>query len=226
MDDKTLLHAVTEELEWARHVDASRIVVSVHDGVVHLAGQVRTLAEKKLANRTVWHLEGVVGVRDEIIVQPPLDQRPSDAELALRAEQLLRWDALIPGDAIGVRVEAGVINLTGVVDEPYQRTEAEQRVHQLAGVVHVHNLINVRPKAQAAADLCAKVLRTLSRHSELDSSGIKVDAQQGQVTLSGTVRSFVQRRIAETAAWATPGVNDVVDHLRVQRPASRAVPES
>ncbi len=70
MDDKSIQHAVAEELEWARHVDASRIGVAVHDGVVHLTGLVGTLAEKKAANRSVWHLHGVLGVRDDIEVRP------------------------------------------------------------------------------------------------------------------------------------------------------------
>jgi osmotically-inducible protein OsmY len=34
MDDKALQHAVAEELEWARHVDASHVRVAVREVVV------------------------------------------------------------------------------------------------------------------------------------------------------------------------------------------------
>jgi len=217
MDDRTLRHVVLEELEWTPRIDASDVVVAVHDGVVALSGRVRTLAEKKLANCAVWHLRGVVGVRDDIVVQPLAMHRPPDEELAQRAEQILAWDALVPGGAIGVRAEFGVITLTGTLDEPHLRSEAEQRVHQLAGVVNVDNRIDIRPRAQSAAHLHEKVVRALARHSELDSSAITVDVRDNQVTLSGTVPSFVQRRIAENAAWAAPGVYDVVDRLHVLR---------
>ncbi len=88
MDDKTLQHAVTEELEWARHVDASHIEVAVHDGVVQLAGYVGTLAEKKAANRSVWHLRGIVGVRDDIEVRQATAHQHPDEELARRAQQV------------------------------------------------------------------------------------------------------------------------------------------
>lgn len=219
MDDRTLQHAVAEELAWAPHVDASDITVSVHDGVVHLSGSVRTLAEKKAANRNVWHLRGVAGVRDELLVRLPDAHRHADAELASRAAQLLLWDALIPGQAIAVHCVDGTITLSGTLDGPHLRAEAEQRVQQLAGVVHVDNRIVVRPAADLAMGLREKVLRALARHSELDSSGITVTVSADQVTLGGTVPSFVQRRIAETAAWAAPGVNDVIDHLHVRRPA-------
>ncbi len=219
MDDKTLQHAVAEELEWAPHIDASGVTIAVHDGIVHLAGHVGTLAEKKLANRTVWHLSGVVGVRDAIVVQPPDSHRHSDEELASRAAQLLLWDSLIPGHAIAVSAHGGVITLSGTLDEPHLKAEAEERVHQLAGVVGVDNKIAIRRKRDVASDLRDKVRRALARHSELDSSGIMVEAHEQQVTLSGSVPSFVQRRIAENAAWAAPGVADVVDHMKVHRPA-------
>jgi osmotically-inducible protein OsmY len=91
-------------------------------------------------------------------------------------------------------------------------------------VVRVDNQIVVPPKTDVSSGLRDKVLRALGRHSELDSSGITVAVQDEQVTLSGTVHSFVQRRIAENAAWATPGVNDVVDRMRVHRSASAQRP--
>ncbi len=222
MDDRTLRHAVAEELEWAPHVDASEISVAVHDGVVQLSGSVRTLAEKKAANRNVWHLRGVVGVRDELVVRPTDAHRHADAELASRAAQLLLWDSLIPGHAIAVACHNGTLVLTGTLDEPHLRAEAEQRVQLLAGVVGVDNRIVIRPKPDQATDLRDKVLRALARHSELDSTGITVAVSDGQVTLGGTVPSFVQRRIAETAAWAAPGVTDVIDHMHVKRPVAGA----
>ncbi|HQT75750.1 MAG TPA: BON domain-containing protein [Rhodopila sp.] len=215
MDDKALQHAVTEELEWAPHVDASRIQVAVHDGVVHLSGHVASLTEKKAANRTIWHLEGVTGVRDDIVVQPAEADRHADEELSRRARQVLDWDAIIPASQIGVATEGGVITLSGTVDEAYQRAEAEQRVQHLAGVVHVENRIVIRPRPEVTAEVGKHVRRALERHSELDSSRIVVDVQGSNVTLSGKVPSYTQRRIAENAAWAAPGVDEVMDLLQV-----------
>jgi osmotically-inducible protein OsmY len=222
MDDQSLQHAVVEELTWARHVDAAGITVTVHDGIVSLSGHVRTLSEKRHANRCVWHLQGVIGVRDEIAVQPPEAHRHSDAELTNRAARTLEWDALIPAGAINATAMAGVITLTGTVDEPHFRTEAEERVQQLAGVVRVDNQIVVRAPADVAVGLAEKVRRALVRHSELDSSSITVEVRGEQVTLTGSVPSFVQRRIAVNAAWAAPGVIDVVDRLQVHRTAQGA----
>jgi osmotically-inducible protein OsmY len=42
-----------------------------------------------------------------------------------------------------------------------------------------------------------------------------VQANEGRVTLSGTVRSWVERQDAVNAAWSAPGVMNVVDQIRV-----------
>jgi len=44
---------------------------------------------------------------------------------------------------------------------------------------------------------------------------IRVSVERGEVTLSGDVSSSVVRHGADDDAWATPGVVDVHNHLRV-----------
>lgn len=44
---------------------------------------------------------------------------------------------------------------------------------------------------------------------------IKVGVAEGVVTLEGVVTSSVARRAADDDAWATPGVRDVNNHIRV-----------
>ena len=71
-------------------------------GVVHLTGLVGTLAEKKAANRSVWHLHGVLGVRDDIKVRRSAAHQHPDEEIASRACQVLLWDPLeFPGRKSG-----------------------------------------------------------------------------------------------------------------------------
>ncbi|MDA8248855.1 MAG: BON domain-containing protein [Rhodospirillales bacterium] len=215
-DDAWMARAVAEELEWAPHVDAAHIHVSVQDGIVHLTGHVRTLVEKKAAERTVWHVAGVRGIAADLEIRRPAAHLHSDDEIARRAADVLDWDAQIPNTEIKVQVEGGVVTLLGAVDWQYQRAQAEARVQQLAGVVAVDNRIVVRAVPTAADEVHEQVLRALRRHAEIDASGIAVEVQGGCVTLTGHVPSFAQRRIAETAAWSARGVTDVIDHVRVE----------
>jgi osmotically-inducible protein OsmY len=220
-DDQWIERAVTEELEWAPHVDATHVRVAVRDGVVHLTGRVGSLAEKKAAERTVRHVSGVKGITDDLEVVRPATHMLDDAEIARRAANILAWDAQTAGADIRVEVRDGVVALTGTVAQHYQRAEAEALVQRLAGVIAVENRIAVRTSPTAVAGTRENVLRALRRHAELDASAIEVEVADGRVTLSGHVPTFTQRHIAENAAWAAQGVNEVIDNLRVDHVRTR-----
>lgn len=216
MDDQALQHAVAEELEWAPHVDASRITVAVRDGIVRLGGVVGSLAEKHAAERTVWHVRGVTGLVEEIEVRLAPGRRHSDEEIAERVQSVLRWDAQIPDARLRIMVEDGLVTLMGTLDWQYQKEEAEARVRQLEGVLGVANEITVQPGA-TAADTAEQVRRALARHAELDAGRISVMVDGATVVLTGTVRSLTARRTAENAAWSARGVAAVENRLEVAR---------
>ncbi|MCA7118830.1 MAG: BON domain-containing protein [Acidibrevibacterium sp.] len=213
-DDLVLDGLVREELEWAPHVDATNITVHVRDGIVTLGGFVASYAEKKAAERAVWHVRGVLGLAQDIEVRLNPEARHSDEEIAHRIASILRWDARIPEGRIQVKVEAGVVTLIGAVDWRYQKEDVEARVQPLAGVVAIKNEIVVRPP-RGASNINDAVRRALARHAEIDASRITVVTQGGEVTLAGEVRSLAARRIAENAAWSATGVENVIDRMRV-----------
>lgn len=216
MTDRELRHAVLEELEWAPHVDASGIEIGVGDGVVRLSGRVGTLAEKVRATRTTWHVKGVRGVANEIEVRPPEAHLHSDAELSRRAAAVLSWSAQLPPGRVQAAVRDGVVTLTGEVGWQFQKNLAEDQVRELAGVVAIRNQISMRPAAEAAEEVHAKIIRALARHTDLDAADITTETDGGNVRLSGHVRTHRERRIAENAAWSAPGVTAVENALRVE----------
>jgi hypothetical protein len=55
----------------------------------------------------------------------------------------------------------------------------------------------------------------LTRHGHVDATGVRVEVQDGEVTLEGTVGSRQQKRLAEDAVDAVQGVRDVHNRLRV-----------
>jgi osmotically-inducible protein OsmY len=133
MNDIELQHAIAEELEWAPHVDASHVTVAVSDGIARLTGFVSSLAEKKAAERTVWHIRGVRGLVPEIEVRIPEAQRQADDEIAHRVMSVLRWDTQVPSDRIQIEVEDGVVRLIGSVDSRFQRTRPRNESIVLPG---------------------------------------------------------------------------------------------
>lgn len=60
-----------------------------------------------------------------------------------------------------------------------------------------------------------EVCEILTRHGHVDASGITVEVSNGEVTLSGTVNSRQEKRMAEECLENLSGVRDIHNQLRV-----------
>jgi osmotically-inducible protein OsmY len=217
-DDQTLQTMVVDELAWAPNVDAAHIGVAARDGVVTLSGVVGTLAEKLAAERAAQRVKGVRGIAQEIVVHPPAAHKHADEEIAARALHILRWDVAVPHEQIQVKVEKGVVTLTGWVTHQFQRQAAERDVLRLGGVTRIVNLISVQLAAGQSIDpdiVHQKIENALQRSAELEAMHIGVTVSGHRATLRGKVKSWWESRTAESAAWSAPGVTEVDNQLVV-----------
>ena len=87
-------------------------------------------------------------------------------------------------------------------------------MRRIKGLKGVSNMIQLKPHAQPS-EIKRKIQEAFRRNAEVDSNRIIVEADGSVVTLKGTVRSWVEREEAERAAWAAPGVTNVVDQVVV-----------
>jgi osmotically-inducible protein OsmY len=78
----------------------------------------------------------------------------------------------------------------------------------------VTNVITVKPKVQPT-ELKRKIQEAFKRNAELDANRIEVEANGSEVTLKGTVRSWIEREEAERVAWSAPGITKVEDRIVV-----------
>ncbi|MEA2351573.1 MAG: hypothetical protein QOG86_2514 [Thermoleophilaceae bacterium] len=65
---------IEEALKRSAEVDASRITVTAEGGTVTLRGRVRSWAEKEQAEKAAWRAPGVFAVKNEIQVDPALQE--------------------------------------------------------------------------------------------------------------------------------------------------------
>ncbi len=215
MDDKQLRQEIIDELDFEPRIDAADIGVAVEDGVATLTGHVRVYNEKVTAIKVVESVRGVRAIADEIEVRPVGSHITADDEIAKRILNTFRWNSSVPEDKIKAIVKKGWVTLEGEVDWHYKSVAAEQAVRRLTGVTGVNNHIKVKP-AVKATEVTERIKKALLRDAELDASGIRVEVLDGTVTLKGKVRYLGERRSAERAAWAAPGVTNVVDQLAIQ----------
>lgn len=216
-EDLQLQQRVIDELEFEPQVDAAHIGVSVRDGVVTLSGHVSSFVEKFAAERTVRRVKGVRAVAQELEVRLPSEAKTADDEIAARAARILNWDVAVPHGRISIKVEHGIVTLSGEVDWHFQRAEAEYDVRKLSGVKAVINDIIVMPKADAE-NVRAKIRAALERNAEVEANNVTVSVVDGKVTLGGSVNAWTEREAIERAAWSAPGVTHVEDRIELARP--------
>ncbi len=212
--DSKLQRDVIDELHWDPAVGSAEIGVASRNGVITLSGQVGSFATKHAAVLAAERVAGVRAIAEELKVVLPMSHVRTDTDLAHGAASTLKWDVQVPDDAVKARVEDGWVWLEGEIEWQFQSTAAERAVRNLTGVRGVTNSIRVK-KIPSTADVKARIENALKRHAELDSKQIRVEATDGRVTLSGTVRSRAEREEAEFAAWSAPGVTKVDDQLFV-----------
>ena len=212
--DSQLQQDVMAELKWEPAVHAEQIGVEVKDGIVTLAGHVDSFPAKWNAERAAQRVAGVKALAVELDVKLAGSDQRTDADVARSCENVLLWTTYLPKDSVKVMVEDGWVTLTGQVHWAFQRTTATAAVRYLAGVKGVSDQISIQPGV-AAAVVKSDIEAALKRRAVSEANGIKVLVNGSEVTLSGRVPTWAERDAAGSAAWASPGVTNVVDNIAI-----------
>jgi osmotically-inducible protein OsmY len=212
--DSQVQQDVIAELKWEPSVNSAEIGVEVKDGVVTLAGHVDSYAAKWNAERAAQRVSGVKALAVEMDVKLTGLSKRTDSDIASSVQNALQWLTYVPKDAIKVMVEKGWITLSGTVDWQYQKEAAADGVRYLMGVTGVSDQIAIKPKMTFNA-IKSDIEAAIKRRALDDVAHVSVSVDGSDVTLSGTVHSWSERALANDAAWCTPGVRKVVDHMTV-----------
>ena len=213
-NDTNLETNVRDQLRGDASLDTSRIKIEAHDGKVVLTGVVDTLHQKLRAGEVAFRLTGVQTLRNDLIVDKS-HKRVSDAELKATAQAGLDANGLVPKGAVTIDVNDGWITLGGNVHHYYERQAAERVIRHLTGAQGLTS--NVTVSNDPAAEVSKAIRDSLTRSAALDAEKIAVTDTDGAVTLSGTVRTYVEKREAERSAASAPGVVSVKNDLVINR---------
>jgi osmotically-inducible protein OsmY len=143
----------------------------------------------------------------------------SDSDIERDVREELRWDPDLDATDIAVKVNKGVVTLTGFTKSYLDKYEAERAVKRVSGVVGVANDIEVRlpssdhrPDPEIARDAVAAIKSQLPISSE----NIKVVVKDGWVTLEGHAEWQYQRNTAEKAVRSLKGVKGVTNAIQLR----------
>ena len=214
MSNNDLERYVSDELHWDPKIDDSAIGVSADDGVVTLRGTLGSFREKRDAKKDAQRVYGVKSVKDELEVRILNDDRRADADLRGDVLQALMLDSIVPS-TIDAKVDDGKVTLTGTAPWRFQRDEAESVAGNVRGVISVENDVDLVPPGPTAHDVQHSIRKAMERNAMVDADSVKVESENGTVTLRGTVSSWADHDQAVDTAWAAPGVTNVKDHILV-----------
>jgi osmotically-inducible protein OsmY len=79
----------------------------------------------------------------------------------------------------------------------------------------VTNLIKLKPQDVPTTDIKRNIEEAFRHSAEIEASRITVEMKDGEAILRGSVRSWAERREAERAAWAAPGVTRVTNEIAI-----------
>lgn len=154
-------------------------------------------------------------------------QAVHDAWLDGRIETVLVLNKNLNPFDINTDVKEGKVVLTGEVDSSAEKALASELIKGIDGVKDVDNeLVVINEKTDGDEDsmmgalsdtsVTAIVKTRLLMSSDVDSTDINVDTEQGVTTLSGQVDSSAEHDLAIQLAENVNGVDDVVDNLEMK----------
>jgi osmotically-inducible protein OsmY len=207
------------------------------DGVLVLAGEVPSVAAKKLALERVAALGGIAGIVDRLHVQPAT--RMTDKEIRVHLRDMLIEDLsfreleirergasgyqLVRGVPTGARgnidteVQDGVVTLNGRVPGLTSKRVAGVMAWWVPGVRDVVNGIAVEPPEDDGPDVIAEAVRVvLEKNPFVNASQIRVDVIGTTVRLLGLVPSQIEKEAAERDAWCIFAVDKVINEIEVR----------
>jgi osmotically-inducible protein OsmY len=212
--DHELQKAVLEQLDFDPSVASSHIGVAVNSGIVTLSGHVPSFSDKVHAETNAGLVKGVKAIVDNLVVELPGHCETADEIVARRAYERLSTNRHVPADRVHVSVEKGTVTLRGDVDWEFQRAAAIYDLQQLNCVRGIRNEVTIKPPVDAA-QIDTRIHDALARLGLNTGGNIHVKAKGSDVSLSGFVTSWEERRLAERAAWSLPGVSHVKNEITV-----------
>ena len=147
----------------------------------------------------------------------------TDTQLQQDVIAELGWEPAVKATQIGVEVKNGIVTLAGHVDSYTEKWHAERAAQRVPGVMGLAVEIDVKlpgMSKRSDADIARSASNVLEWTTSLPKDAVKVQSENGWITLSGDVEWDYQRRLAKGAVQNLFGVVGVSDSINVRPKAS------
>ncbi len=115
----------------------------------------------------------------------------------------------------------GIVSISGEVNTLFDKLKIGELVSEVKGVKEIHNNIQVQNVITADDIIKANIENeTKLNDAILEPEKIKIEVNNGVVTLSGTVSYFREKLMMQTIASWQDGVSDLIDRISVMSPSA------
>jgi hyperosmotically inducible protein len=224
--DSATTSRVRTALLLSKNVSPFDIKVETIKGEVTLEGQVPSEQVKTVAGAIAQDTSSVKQVHNNLGVNPAIERNPdrehlgdrvADLEIQTLVTDALSKNADLTEKHISTEVKNKTVTLNGTVQTTNQKYTAERIAWQVVGVQGLTDNLSVTD-AQAAPEsaddkLARRVEFELYSTKAIPLKTVQIHADNGVVTLTGTVLSRAEKLLAEKTAKSVEGVRKVVNSL-------------
>lgn len=213
--DTEITNAIETQIWLDQAVNANKINVKTESGIVTFSGTVNNVLAKDRAVKIAESTKGVLSIINKIEVDPRIER--TDTELRQAVLDALLYDPATDAYEISVTAKNGVVTLTGTVESWAESQLSAAVAKGVRGVREINNDIKVvYTTDRSDFEIKQEIEGRLANDVQVDDFLIRVNVQNGDVELSGTVGSLREKNQAITDSWVA-GVNSVdADNLDIE----------
>jgi len=223
--DEAIRQQIRDSLIFNPRTESYEIEAEVNQRQVTLTGTVQSWQEKQFAERLAKSVKGVQSVDNQISITYIMSR--TDNEIRDDVQGALGWDRYVDDSLIEVSVSDGAVTLTGTVGSAAERRRARANAW-VNGVTSVdtsdlkveywarnEELRKGKYAAKPDSDIKSAIEKALDMDPRVAAEAIRVNVNDGIVTLRGMVDTLEGNRAAAQIARRTVGVWRVKNRLRV-----------
>ena len=239
LSDDAIAEAIEDAFLLDPRVMSGHVFIEVDDGVVTLRGSADVLIGKHAAAQIARNTVGVTRVRNHLRVNTEVHW--DDIQAARRIERMWQWNPYLAHFNLSAKSVNGRATLEGTVSSYFEKAEAEMLAYTVPGITYVNNNISVIRMAdpftynpyvddwypydydwyqfrtetkKADQAIRQDIERELWWSPFVSADDILVEVDDGIATLSGSVNTLAERRLATENALEG-GALKVVNKLGV-----------